>query len=83
MGGMLFKQSNGRYGRFSSVVEEVTHMDMTKEDYIDICQERAQKEALELLETGLYSVDEVIEYLECSNSELAEEQIQALRDMEE
>lgn len=32
MGAFYFKQPNGKFGRFSSVVDTVTHFDMTKEE---------------------------------------------------
>lgn len=35
MAGFITKQPNGLYCRFSSVVDTVTHYNMTKEDYLN------------------------------------------------
>lgn len=50
MGGFIAKQPNGLYCRYSSVVDNITHHNMTEEDYIEICVERAKAEAKEILE---------------------------------
>lgn len=40
MAGMICKQPNGLYCRYSTIVEAVTHHNMTKEDYIKLCETR-------------------------------------------
>lgn len=50
MGAFIIKQPNGLYCRFSTVVDCPTHINMTKEDYINICMERAREEAEYVLE---------------------------------
>ena len=40
MGAYITKQPNGLYCRFSSVVDSVTHWNMTEQDYINFCKER-------------------------------------------
>lgn len=45
MGAFIAKQPNGRLCRFSSVVDCVTHYDMTEDDYIEMCAENAREEA--------------------------------------
>ena len=40
MGAYIAKQPNGLYCRFSSVVDTVTHWNMTEEDYINFHKER-------------------------------------------
>lgn len=40
MGAYIAKQPNGLYCRFSSVVDSVTHWNMTEEDYINFHKER-------------------------------------------
>jgi len=42
---MICKQPNGLYCRFSSVVDSFTHINMTEQEYIDLCVEKAVKEA--------------------------------------
>lgn len=41
MGGFIAKQPNGKYCRFSSVVDCPTHINMTFEDYVKVIMERA------------------------------------------
>lgn len=53
MGSFICKQPNGLYCRFSTITDCPTHWNMTKEDYIKICEERARKEALDILENHL------------------------------
>jgi hypothetical protein len=47
MGGFIAKQPNGLYCRFSTVVDTVTDWNMTEEQYIDMCVQKAIKEARE------------------------------------
>ncbi len=66
MGAFIAKQPNGLYCRFSTVVDTVTHYNMTKEDYIEICknrfgEKRGEKEANDILENYLQPFSEVIE----------------------
>ena len=41
----IARQPNGLLCRFSSMVDAVTHINMTEEDYIEMCAERAREEA--------------------------------------
>lgn len=50
MAGFIAKQPNGLYCRYSSVVDNITHYNMTEEDYIEFYVERAKEEAREILE---------------------------------
>lgn len=63
MGGFIAKQPNGLYCRFSTVVDTITHMNMTEEDYINYCVERAkeqaEREAKDVLKHWVHSFDEV------------------------
>lgn len=45
MGAFIAKQPNGRYCRFSSIVDCPTDWNMTEEDYIELCAEKAREEA--------------------------------------
>lgn len=62
MGGFICKQPNGLYCRFSSVVDGPTHWNMTEEDYIEYCAEKAREEARFVLQHKLRPFDWVIEY---------------------
>lgn len=50
MGAFIAKQPNGLYCRYSSIVDNITHHNMTEEDYIELCVERAKEEAKDILE---------------------------------
>lgn len=59
MGAFIAKQPNGLYCRFSTIVDTVTDYNMTEEEYIELCAEKARKEARETLERYLRPFDEV------------------------
>ena len=50
MGAYIFRQPNGLLGRFSTIVDCPTHYNMTDEDYIELCAERAREEARDMLD---------------------------------
>lgn len=50
MGAFIARQPNGLYCRYSSIVDNITHYNMTEEDYIELCVERAKEEAKIILE---------------------------------
>ena len=43
MGSFIAQQPNGLYCRFSTIVDTVTHYNMTKDDYIELCKDRLGK----------------------------------------
>ena len=45
MGAFISRQPNGKICRFSTVVDTVTHWNMTEEEYIELCVQRAAEEA--------------------------------------
>ena len=45
MGAFIARQPNGLLCRWSSIVDNLTHYNMTEEDYIEYCAERAREEA--------------------------------------
>lgn len=49
MGSFIARQPNGLLCRHSSVVDCITHYNLTEEDYIELCAERARMEAKENL----------------------------------
>ena len=46
----IARQPNGLMCRFSTIVDAVTHINMSEEDYIEMCSERAREEAKRNLE---------------------------------
>ena len=53
MGAFICKQPNGKYCRFSTIVDCITHYNMTEEDFINYYIERAKEEAKYYLESYL------------------------------
>lgn len=53
MGAFIAKQPNGLYCRFSTIVDTLTHHNMTEDDYIEMCAEKARQEAKDVLESFL------------------------------
>lgn len=60
MGAFIARQPNGLLCRFSTVVDTVTHYDMTDEEYIEMCAEDAREKARETLERNVKPFDWVL-----------------------
>ena len=58
----IAKQPNGLYCRFSTVVDCPTDWNMTAEDYIELCKQKAQQEAKDVLENHLKPFEKVKYY---------------------
>lgn len=54
MGAFIARQPNGLLCRFSSVVDCVTDYNMTEEEYIEMCAEKARKEAQDTIKHYMY-----------------------------
>ena len=67
MAGFIAKQPNGLYCRFSTVVDCPTDWNMTAEDYIELCKQKAEKEAKDVLENHLQPFEKVKDYFYPSN----------------
>lgn len=70
----IARQPNGLLCRFSTVTYTVTHYDMTDEEYIEMCAEKARQEAKGVLENHLGPLSSVIdmtdeEYIEIRTEE--------------
>lgn len=50
MRAFIARQPNGLYCRYSEIVDNITHHNMTEEDYIELCIERVREEAKITLE---------------------------------
>lgn len=81
MGAFVTRQPNGLLCRFSSVVDCPTHYNMTDEEYIEICAERAREEARDVLENYLQPFDMVKEHF-IDNNMTREEFEKVLKEME-
>ena len=72
MGSFICKQPNGKYCRFSTVVDTLTHCDMTEEEYIEMCAEKARKEARDVLENYVKPFEWVKEHFWPNNNTIEE-----------
>lgn len=66
MGSFIAQQPNGLYCRFSTIVGTVTHYNMTKDDYIEVCKDRlgkkrGEEEANDILKNYLHPFNDVLE----------------------
>lgn len=67
MAGFIARQPNGLICRFSSVVDTVTHYNMTEEEYIEMCAERAREEARDTLKNYMKPFEWVKDYFHPNN----------------
>ena len=59
MGAFIARQPNGLLCRFSTVIDTVTDYNMTDGEYIEMCAEKARKEAREIIENHMKPFEEV------------------------
>ena len=62
MPGFTARQPNGLLCRYSTVVDCVTDYNMTEEDYINLCMEKARAEAEEIIKGFLRPFEFVKDY---------------------
>lgn len=67
MGAFIAKQPNGKYCRFSTVVDCPTHINMTEEEYVKFRIEKARKEAEDILKNDVCPFETVLEYFVPNN----------------
>jgi hypothetical protein len=75
MSAFITKQPNGLYCRFSTVVDCPTDWNMTADDYIEMCKQRAEEDARRLLESNLPPFEFVKNYFYPNN--MTEEEFDA------
>lgn len=81
MGGFIARQPNGLICRHSMVTNCVTDYNMTEEDYINLCKEKAEVEARDVLENFMKGFSSVKNYF-YPNNMTAEKFQQILQEME-
>lgn len=81
MGAFVTRQPNGLLCRFSSVVDCPTHYNMTDEEYIEMCAEKAREEARDVLENYLKPFEWLRNYFRPNNM-TQEEFENVLKEME-
>lgn len=62
MGSFICRQPNGKLCRFSTVVDTITHYNMTDEEYIEMKAEEAREDAKSVLEHHLKPYEMIDEY---------------------
>ena len=67
MGAFIARQPNGLLCRFSTVVDTVTHYNMTEEDYIEMYAEKAREEARDVINNYLKPFELVKDYFRPNN----------------
>lgn len=67
MGAFIARQPNGLLCRFSSIVDCITHYNLTDEEYIELCAERAREEARETIERDLEPFERVLKETQIGN----------------
>lgn len=72
MGAFIARQPNGLLCRFSSIVDTITHYNMTDEEYIEYCAEKAREEARRDLENRVKPFRLVIQYFAPNNCSVEE-----------
>ncbi len=85
MPGFIAKQPNGLFCRFSTIVDTVTNINMTKEDYINLCKNefgevKGEQEALDVLGYYLRPFQDVLDSYTPLNDSV-EEFTQRLKEM--
>lgn len=81
MGAFIAKQPNGLLCRFSSVVDCITDYNMTKEEYIEMCAEKARKEARDVLDRYMQPF-ELVDKRFYPNNMTVEEHKRIMKEME-
>ena len=80
MGAFISKQPNGKYCRFSTIIDTITDYNMTEEEYIEMCAERAREEARDVLANYIRPFEWVITYFYPNNT-TREEFVKILKEM--
>lgn len=72
MGAFIARQPNGLLCRFSSVVDCVTDYNMTEEEYIEMCAQKAREEARDTIDHCILSFELVDKYFAPNNMTVKE-----------
>ena len=85
MAGMIAKQPNGLYCRYSSIVDTITHYNFTEKEYLNNITGTVlnRAEGIDVLENYLHPFEEVEKLLRLrlSDSESEEEVEELIKDM--
>lgn len=67
MGSFVCRQPNGLLCRFSTIVDYITDYNMSEEDYIEMCAEKAREEARNVIKNYIRPYEWIDEYFNDSN----------------
>lgn len=67
MGSFICQQPNGLLCRFSTIVDCITDYNMSEEDYIEMCAEKAREEARNVIKNYIRPYEWIDEYFNDSN----------------
>lgn len=67
MGAFIVRQPNGLLCRFSTIVDCITHYNMTEEEYIEMQAEKAREEARNVISNYLRPYELIDEYFVPNN----------------
>ena len=77
MGSFICRQPNGLLCRFSTVVDTVTHYNMTDEEYIRMRMEQAREDAEDVIENHLKPFEWIDQYFVDNN--MTEEEFEQIK----
>lgn len=83
MGAFIARQPNGLLCRWSSIVDNITHYNMTEEDYIEYCAEKAREQARFELEDNPRFIRPFSEILEKRDKDLVLQCLGAIENPED
>ena len=81
MGAFIARQPNGLLCRFSTVVDCITNYNMTEDEYIEMCAEKARKEARDVLDRYMQPF-ELVDKRFYPNNMTMEEHKRIMKEME-
>ena len=81
MGAFIARQPNGLLCRFSSVIDCITDYNMAEEEYIEMCAEKARKEARDVLDHYMQPF-ELVDKRFYPNNMTVEEHKRIMKEME-
>ena len=81
MGAFIARQPNGLLCRFSTVVDCITDYNMTEDEYIEMCVEKARKEARDAIDHYIEPF-EIVDRCFFPNNMTTEEHKRIMKEME-
>lgn len=77
MGAFIARQPNGLLCRFSTIVDCITHYNMTEEEYIEMQAEKAREEARDVINNHIKPYEWIDEYFVPNN--MTQDEFEAIK----